>query len=234
MMKIYVYYHIALLNNWESIVKEQCSRLLFSGLYKRLESIRCYAIDPTGNNEEKCRRLLKKYGKKFSLEGISREGDEWFTLKHLENGIDEEDKVLYIHSKGVTRYNTTTYNINTCDFDISDLYENICDWRDLMEFYLIKNFNKCLTILDNGYDTVGINYCSTPKHYSGNFWWATGKYLRSLVYDTPSNENWILGNNSRCISLFQSPFVGYGHYFAPFSLSMVSGIPCDPIILYKV
>ena len=96
------------MNNWESIVKEQCSRILFSGLYERLEKIRCYAIDTNGNNEEKCSSLLKRYGKKFSLESVSREGDEWFTLKHLENGIEEEDKILYIHSKGVTRYNTTT------------------------------------------------------------------------------------------------------------------------------
>ena len=233
-MKIYVYYHIALLNNWESIVREQCSRIIFSGLYERLERVKCYAIDPNGCNGEKCRSLLKRYGKKFILEGVSKEGDEWFTLKNLQYGLADDDRVLYIHSKGVTRYNTTTYTMNAREFEISNLYENISEWRDLMEFYLIKNYEKCLTILDNNFDTVGINYCNNPKHYSGNFWWATGKYLRTLSYETPANENWVLENNGKSISLFQSPLIGYGHYFASFPLSMVSDIPADPILLYKI
>ena len=64
--------------------------------------MRCYAIDPKGCNEEACCSVLRRYGKKFTLEGVSREGDEWFTLKNLQHGIEEDDKVLYIHSKGVT------------------------------------------------------------------------------------------------------------------------------------
>ena len=232
-MKIYVYYHIGLLNNWESIVKEQCSRIVFSGLYDRLEKIKCYAIDRDGCNEEKCRSLLKKYGKKFSLESVSNEGDEWFTLKNLRFDIEDEDRVLYIHSKGVTRFDTTSFHMNARDFEISNLYENICDWRDLMEFYLIRHHETCLRVLENNYDTVGINYFNGPKHYSGNFWWATGKYLRTLSYDTPANELWVLSNSHQSISLFQSPFIGYGHYFAPFPLSMVSDVPCNSISIFS-
>ena len=79
-MKIYVYYHITLINNWEDIVKEQCTRIIFSGLYEKLEQIKCYAIDPKCCETERCRSLLKTFGKKFSLEDVCNKGNEWFTL----------------------------------------------------------------------------------------------------------------------------------------------------------
>ena len=229
-MGIFVYYHITLLNNWEDIVREQINKIIFSGLYDILEKVKCYAIDPDGNKET-CRAYLESMGNKFSLEDVSNDGDEWFTLKHLQY-VSDDDKVLYLHTKGVTRYNTSTYNLNENNFTVPKMYNNIADWRNLMEFFLIKKFKTCLFILDKGIHTLGINYVTNPKHYSGNFWWANGNYLRSLNYEKPNNENWILENNDNVYSLFQSPFIGYGHYFASFPLGMVTDIPNENMVVY--
>ena len=80
---------------------------------------------------------------------------------------------MYIHSKGVTK-----------------LWDTISDWRKCMEFFLVDNADICLNYLYNNYDTVGIMKHPTHifPHYSGNFWWSTGKYLSNLF------KNHTIGN----------------------------------------
>ena len=57
-------------------------------------------------------------------------------------------------------------------------YESEHEWRKYMQYYLVNNFRICLNKLSK-YDTVG---CELSKngHYSGNFWWATGNYIKQL------------------------------------------------------
>ena len=150
-MGIIVYYHITLLKNWETIVREQCTRIIFSGLYNTVESVRCYAIDIDGDRSEKCLELLQSFGRKFLLKGIERSGTEWVTLKNIRHEGNEDDLVLYIHTKGVTRYDTTEYEIPSAknageseSFTVPSLYDNIQDWRDLMELFLIGHYKRCL------------------------------------------------------------------------------------------
>ena len=150
-MEIYIYYHITLLQNWESIVREQCTRIVFTGLYDVVESVRCYAIDIDGDESEKCRTILRSFGSKFCLKGIERSGTEWVTLKNIQHEVNEDDLVLYIHTKGVTRYDTTVYEIPSAknageseSFTVPSLYDNIQDWRDLMELFLIGHYKRCL------------------------------------------------------------------------------------------
>ena len=139
---------------------------------------------------------------KFYLEGIERSGTEWLTLKNIQNRVDDDDVVLYIHTKGVTRYNTEDYRMQMKELNLDhkikvlNIYNNVEHWRDLMEFFLIRHHTKCLEIFNNDstVDTIGINVCGKPYHYSGNFWWARGRYLRSLPYDTPNDEPWVLQN----------------------------------------
>ena len=219
-MSIYIYYHITLLNNWKQVISEQCTRIIFTGLYDKVNEICCYIIDPLKTNSESCINLLQSFGNKFQVKNTDVKGDEWFTLKNLCTNVKENDKILYIHSKGVTRYGTNTYSIHETNYYIPNLYENISDWRNLMEYYLIAQHDKCINKLDT-HDTVGINLCTTPIHYSGNFWWATGKYIQKIPIETIGTEDWILSERScNFCTLYQSPLVGYGHYFHSFPLSM--------------
>ena len=110
--------------------------------------------------------MLKTFGKKFIIADIDSENKtyERFTLLQIKKYINIDDKILYIHSKGVSRSKNN----------------NILDWRNCMEYYLIHKYEECIKSL-NVFDVVGINYLIYPKpHYSGNFWWATAKYYNTL------------------------------------------------------
>ena len=51
-----------------------------------------------------------------------------------------------------------------------------------MEYNLITKASECMTFLDT-YDIVGVAYSTfnIGPHFSGNFWWSTGKYYLSLA-----------------------------------------------------
>ena len=194
----------------------------FSGLYDDVCNVYCYAVDPQNTMQNECINLLSSFGKKFVLKNVINNGDEWFMLQNLQYERDDDDLVLYLHTKGVTRFNTSMYTVFNRTFHVPNIYQNITQWRDLMEYFLIRHYKKCIQLLKDGHDTVGINFCTDPNHYSGNFWWCTGKYLKTLKYDKNMAEEWILQNNGTHCSLFQSCYKGYGHYFNEYVLSNVT------------
>ena len=64
---------------------------------------------------------------------------------------------------------------------------------------MIYHQDDCIKLLDE-YDTVGINKI-VDHHYSGNFWWTTGKYFLKLPEEISDKKinyktNLILSFNS--------------------------------------
>jgi hypothetical protein len=171
---IYVFYHIYCNKHTEAVVKDQAFRIVFSGLYNRVNAIKCFLA---GDQESinRIKTLLKNIGKKFEItkEGPGDTTYERFTLLDIPKHIKPDDKFLYIHSKGVSELGHFTKE--TPDYD------KIFWWRTWMEYFLIKDFEKCLEAL-NSHDIVGVNYSTyhIGPHFSGNFWWTTGKYYLSL------------------------------------------------------
>jgi len=171
-MELNVFYHIFVNEHLEclEIVKEQVNNIIKSKIYDKLNKIYCCV---SGSNK-KIYNLTLDYidslPSKFKLEKaiFNDLSHERLTLNTMKSMLKENSYYLYLHSKGVTRI---TENI----------YLNCCDWRRCMEYFLIENADKCIDKLNQGHTTVGIIYQTLPKkHYSGNFWWATGKYLIEL------------------------------------------------------
>ena len=122
-------------------------------------------------------------------------------------------------------------------FHSTELYRNICDWRDLMEYFLIARYELCLSELSKDVDTVGINiYTDPPVHYAGNFFWVKGSFLKKLEqleqFDHTKDHNpetWLFENrNGVHLSLYQSKFndipsahFGISHYFVQYPLNKV-------------
>ena len=170
---IYVFYHIFCNKFTVDVVKDQCYRILFSGLYKRVNAINCFITGDTGIIQQ-VKNVLATFGKKFVVkaEGPGDTSYERFTLLKISDyNLKPNDKFLYIHSKGIS----DSYSVD------EKKRENIYLWRTWMEYFLISQFEKCLEAL-NTYDIVGVNYSSKliGPHFSGNFWWSTANYYNKL------------------------------------------------------
>lgn len=99
-------------------------------------------------------------------------------------------KVLYLHTKGIS-YDKSNYK-----------YLTGLDWINYMLYFLVgaSHYRECLRILDT-HTTAGCNFSEKPHpHYSGNFWWATTEYLKTLsldkLTDKMSAEWWVLSGKS--------------------------------------
>lgn len=203
---IKVFYHIYCNEYTEKIVQDQLTKIIFSNLYELANAIYCFL---TGEEQyiNVCKELINHYGKKFIIQdiGINDKSYERFTLYRIKPLINDNDKILYIHSKGVTKPDNKIVYL----------------WRTHMEYFLIKKCDECIKYLDN-YDVVGVEYSPT-KQFSGNFWWSTGKYYLSLP-DSIGNEyvgpeKYLFLNNPKYIELNASGniFNIYGKAYYPFN-----------------
>ena len=140
-MKYAVFYHVFSGENWEDMYLEQLGALLASKLYEQLDY---FYIGFNGSLD-----LLSLPDKAIACENQNKQ-EETDTLKALHKWCQDNDDaaVLYMHTKGVSR--RTEYTD---------------DWRHLMEFFCIHNWQECITHLVLGADEntppsdlVGINW----------------------------------------------------------------------------
>lgn len=196
-MRIEIFYHICAKGGAAvlEIIEEQLLTIKNSELYDKIDKVNCCLV---GDDEHNYQYLLDKipsYGDKFII-AKSQFKDmtyEFFTVDYMSKNISEDGLYLYLHSKGVTK--TASHPVR--------------DWRRCMEYFLITKADKCIEKLKEGYDTVGImkTFFKYP-HYSGNFWWATGKYLIKIFSETPipkqygGIELYIVKNNSKSYDMY--------------------------------
>lgn len=199
---IKVFYHIyAPTGRWRPIVHDQMTKLLYSGLLRECKA--CY-ITIVGPDHEACRKYVMDYPNVLIKVIPDDETMERLTLLSIHHQIQPNDYLLYIHSKGVTKY----------DMDI------VRDWRHLMEWCLIGHYRMCIALLEH-HDVVGINRQFEPKpHFSGNFWWARASYYmqlpRTIGPEYTDPEMYVLSiGDCMTHSLFQS---GVDHYTEPYPM----------------
>ena len=139
---IIIYYHIAEIGDWENIVTEQLDLLNSSGLYKKCREIR---IGFLGN---RC-NIIKFIKDKVKLVYHSTNIKEYEhptinSLLKFAQHCNQEHYILYIHNKGSTK--------KMCN-NINGQYY----WRQLMNYWLIEKYQKCINNLNKSYLTCGIN-----------------------------------------------------------------------------
>ena len=210
---IRIFYHIACINNWRDLVRDQFVKLLFSGLYEKAVRVHCFIVVTNPGEVAEVSTYLRSFGAKVSVENWvifsdPSGADEWFTLSKMKTFVEPLDRVLYIHSKGVTRASSPTK------------LANVMDWRDVMDYHLIYRHEHCFEMLKR-FETVGINYMGSPPHFSGNYWWCTGAHILTLSDEKSPSETFLLsgiaeGKNVSVTCIFQTPFAGGGHYNNPY------------------
>lgn len=210
--KFYIFYHIYLFLDWYPIVKEQMEKLKSSNLLtnSKLKIGVVHEKNPT-NEIEKLKALLTEY---YNYEIMfikhttsSAESDTISQMKNFSDECKKKEKILYFHTKGVTQQKTE--------------HEIPCkNWRRMMEYFLIENWQKCVSILDEDYDCCGINYQNHAayiegerkliKIYNGNFFWVNSEYVKKIDKNFKfehkySAENWILSQDHKAYSFFNTP-----------------------------
>lgn len=210
-MKIQVFYHIFCNEKTISVVKDQVTKIIFSGLYDVVDYIHCFVA---GDQEiiNNVVAYLEKCGNKFKICDVSNTDTSYerFTLTKIGNYVQPDDKFLYIHTKGITKSGEEESNSH--------------DWRTFMEYNLIHNFKECINKLDV-FDTVGVNTERVPAlHYSGNFWWCKASYYTKLNPNVLNQNFWgstylapemyILSGNPKAFQLTRSTIKN--HYKEPY------------------
>lgn len=191
-MNTYIYIHVCCINNWKEIFGKLLSDIKLSGLYEKVTKIRVNILSQK-NDFDIVDDKIEIIGTSNNL-GVY----ESSTLNLLyEHSAKEDFKVLYLHTKGVKHNNSSL-----C----------VTDWVRYMSYFNIYKHEQCLDMLEN-HDAVGVNLLTTPKHFSGNFWWSTSKHIRSLgpcvnkTYNSP--EFWVTSKPGAYNALWNS---GVNHY----------------------
>jgi hypothetical protein len=203
MGRLLAFYHIYCNPYTPNIVHDQLMKLIFSGCYEALNSIYCFLSGPDPKLLEVVKSIINSFGSKFMIlaESVGDTRFERLTLEAIPSMITADDKILYFHSKGVTKAGSPY----------------VAQWRTMLEYYCFTHWKKAVDLLDS-HDTVGCNLQENPKlHYSGNFWWATGKYLQSLPKTIGSDyfdpEFWIGLGGPKTYNFFSS---NIRHYVFPY------------------
>jgi hypothetical protein len=199
LVKIAVFYHVYQAGSWQKIFNEQFGAIEQSGLLDAAEFVHL-GINGT---------MQFNYPKIKSVINPNQHMEETETLKSLLEFSKENPgyKVLYIHTKGA--------NKNSKPID---------DWRNLMNYFLIKKWKSCIELLDSN-DAVGCNYSEDTfigyyPHFSGNFWWTTTDYINTLDHKfletnrRLDREFWIGTGSGKLYSMHNSEINHY-HYAYP-------------------
>ena len=208
-----IYFHVATIGKYQEIFDEIYSEILNSGLINEIISLNICIVGE-GNLIIKPNLKVKVYRNSFIDSG------EFFTLELLKTFVEsaeENYKILYVHTKGVTTPN------NQC----------IVDWRKYMTYFNVNQYEKCFNVLDTC-DSCGVDLVTEPVvHYSGNFWWSNSSYIKKLPsireIKFPKNppilsirhncEFWIGMGNGNLKSLWNSNIIVYERHLHRYEMS---------------
>ena len=165
---IYVFFHICTQgNNWNKILTSQLKCIISSGLYDKCTTI-WY-----GCSCNMCVSLLKDYFAPYDkikpLQNAMCNEVKSYENMTLNNMIifcrelQIDANCLYIHTKGTTQRSKS---------------QNA--WRDYMMYWIVKEHEISLELLNRDFYTVGTLYVGRQRHYPGNFFWVKSKYMKNL------------------------------------------------------
>lgn len=183
-MKKHIFYHIFPIFNWCDLVQDQLLNIFESGLYENIESLNMVLLSSDSKNLEWLQNLVSKFSKINVIQDINENLAERPTLSRINDFAKtraENELVLYMHTKGISYFLNEDYSLE------GSFRRKQFAWRKYMEHFNIYLWRNAEKVLSTGFwDAYGVNLRNAPDyynyhiHYSGNFWWATTDYLKSL------------------------------------------------------
>ncbi|MDO5571245.1 MAG: hypothetical protein Q4F97_07240 [Bacteroidales bacterium] len=238
-LPIYGAYHIFCSRNWKNLVKNQVNKLIKSELYKYVNKIYVSVIY---NEESDIKYLKNLLSDRFEIVIISQNPSDYEMpiLNYIwEKSKSEDFFLFYFHTKGVSLNDSACdrYLLKHPHYNVSFDFMRDCNekWRILMEYFQIDKFNIAINSLNNGFNAYGVIYRLNNKgnHFSGNFWWASSKYIKTLPpinfldYGRWNAEFWIgKGEDFK-------PYVPYNNLFDPYFIPIPSILYTKRKILFS-
>ena len=201
------FYHLCTLNSWREIAVEQLGKLRGSGLADRTARIFATVVGPEADEGREL--LREELGERVEFVAADADAASFerpileFARRFCLEGEPLAQGAWYAHAKGVSSRHVGN--------------SHVVEWRRLMEHFVIDGWEECLASLSD-HDACGVNWHAEPRpHFSGNFWWATPRYLANLPETIGSDpfepEAWIGSNQPRTRCLHES---GVDHYLEPY------------------
>ena len=202
-----VVYFIYCKNDYLTLVKSDLIRIKASGLYDDLNNLHLVlsipeegdlapyeAIEELIGNDSRV-TIHTSYRNTYEHEGITR---AWIEA-HKSDGY-----TLYFHTKGIT----ASYSGKTEHSDWKK--QGDLSFIEMLKFFMIDNYKHCLHKLEQ-YDIVNVSDSYSRGWPSGNFWWATNKFIREnnlpleSYYDRWASEAWISAKreNYKCFQVYE-------------------------------
>ena len=173
-------YHVAALNHWQDVVREQIPILLGNATLKGLVMTVATSSDEQArvaraivkNLIGQCRRTVR-----FQLLTCPLQGFEHPALDILDQvAAKEADPVLYFHAKAVSYSPPNEFHERWRRY-LNEFVGEADRWAD---FLATSTFDTCGRLLLADHQNQGFRY------FAGNFWMAKASYLRQL----PGYQSW--------------------------------------------
>ena len=208
---IVLFYHLFATNDWKNICNEQVLTLQDAGL-SQVSTIHVCISGPEKSDAD---AFLKAFDLKFihcEFNLCEENIYEWSTLKVLWDMAQNDDAYyLYFHAKGVTQTGEKKAYVDL--------------WRQYLNYFCMLRWQDCVHALETYADLAGCQYkvqtVYYPCHYSGNFWWATSNYIKSLPNpalfsgDRLEAEFWACRTPHKALNLWSTNICMYNNPLLP-------------------
>jgi hypothetical protein len=200
------------INDWQPRLLRQINRIHSSGLYDNADELHLVICDVENNKKELIESLIVGLPK-IKLDYQTRNLAETPGLMKVDELCRNNDncKVLYFHTKGVFNKFKDFGTMQVDELKVNGTNS----WVEMMEFFLVDNWKKCVDKLDE-YDTVGVT--NNHNWWWGNFWWTKSSHVKKNVpikdYYGGSRwscEAWLHESNSEIHSI--KPYEFYKFFF---------------------
>ncbi len=219
---IFGFWHVGVVGPYAEVLEDQLSQIENAVFVTNFTIVRIMSSNQSRTDVESLFRShagSKKLGHIMFTYGSEEEGRDyadtrtsWMIRSHSEF-LRDDAIVWFIHNKGASRHGHPDY-------------PHVTDWRRMMMYFLFEK-EWCVTALSaDFYDTCGSNLQYGPqRHYSGTFWMAHSRYIKTLPYATRfwtdpfwgerfAGEFWILHSSldhSRTLCVHESSINMYNH-----------------------
>lgn len=181
-----IYYHIYSIEGVESIIDEQISLIEKHFNFPYILNVGISISDDNPPTDSIIRKFHDYNKSNYIIRDLYPRGNEFVTLNLIEKDkeiFENSDYIFYFHTKGASKLKN------------KNKYKRESNWRNLMQYFNIERVKNVFKIFDRtDFNTYGVllETVNNSKNiiYSGNFWWLTGEYAKTIDIIGVDKNRW--------------------------------------------